>query len=213
MPQQIRSRLTLPKPDSDYNRQLEQALVSYSAELASVVNSTPKSSCLFTQTADKTVANTTTETDLFGTGSGSLVLPAKFLIVGRTLRVRIRGVISDTLNPTVRVKLKLGATIIVDTGAVATAATLSNSYFEFEAGITCRAVGASGTVMGSGGFLYDAGSLGSNIISAVVTAAVTVDTTASLTLGTTFQWGAADAANTITSQIATLEALYSSLTS
>jgi hypothetical protein len=46
-----------------------------------------KSPWLFAATADKTVANTTTETSLVGTGVGTLTLPANCLTAGRSVRV------------------------------------------------------------------------------------------------------------------------------
>ena len=64
-------------------------------------------SVIYRQTADKTVANTTTETSIIGTGVGTLPLPANFLIPGRTLRLTFEGVYSTVVvtGDTVTIKI------------------------------------------------------------------------------------------------------------
>lgn len=166
------------------------------------------SGVVFTQTADKTIANTTTETTLIGTGVGTVTLPANFFTVGKTIRFRFRGIISDTGTPTVQIKIKLGATTIADSGTVALIlSTLSNDYFEVEGGLTCRTTGATGTVISSGVMLYDKNANASNAIGIINTGTTTIDTTASQAFDVTFDWGTASASNTITSQIGTVEVL------
>lgn len=166
------------------------------------------SGIIFTQTADETIANSVAETSILGTGVGTVTLPANFFVAGKTIRVRVRGHISDTGSPTVQVKAKLGSTTILDSTAITLlGSALANDYFEIEFGITCRTTGGTGTVQGSGTVLYDKGSQSANAISLVNTSATTIDTTASQAIGVTFQWGTADAANTITSQLTSIEVL------
>ena len=158
---------------------------------------------LFTQTADVTVANTAAETPLNGTGVGSLALPVNFLQIGKTVRVRARGYISDTGTPNFTAKIKFGSTVIMSTGTVAFAGTISNNQWVIEGVITCRTTGASGTVAAQGSFYEDP----DNRRGMTNTATVTVDTTATQAITVTFQWGAADPANTITCTNLTVDAV------
>lgn len=157
---------------------------------------------IFTQTRDETVANTTSEQTIIGSGTGTLTLPADFFIVGKSIGYEIRGVHSSTGNPNITIKCKLGSTIIATTGAVASG-NGTNDGFVIKGIITCRSVGASGTVASSGEFqeLHNNGTVKG--ITKVGT--TTIDTTTSQNLDITVTWGTASAGNTITSQVATFK--------
>lgn len=161
---------------------------------------------IFAATADKTVGNTTTETTLFGTGVGSLTLPANLFIIGRTVRIVLRGYITGTANPTVRFKIKLGANIIVDTTALGTLLGAGTQHpFLFDGEIICRTTGASGAFVGQ---LVVASNAAANFVDgSQTTATVAADTTASQVLDATLAWGTANAANTVTITNATVELL------
>lgn len=162
---------------------------------------------LFTATASATVANSVAETSIIGTGVGSpgRTLPANFLIVGRNIFLRLRGFIAYTLTPTVRVKVKYGSTIILDTTAITTLTLTGTSFFRIEADITTRTLGAAGTVFGQGmcqqgqpaaaAGLTEIDAAGLGLFNTAVT---TVDTTVAQLIDVTFQWGTADPANTVT---------------
>lgn len=161
-------------------------------------------SVLFVQTNTVTVANTTSETALSGTGVGSLVLPANFFIIGRTIRLRGFGYHSSTGNPTITFKVKFGSTVVgTVTGASGNG---TNDGFEFDGVITCRTTGASGTVQPQGKY-QELHSLGL-IEGGGATSTVTIDTTVSQTLSLTIQWGTANAGNTISLTNFILERLY-----
>lgn len=155
---------------------------------------------LFTQTASVTVANTTTETTLVGSGVGSMTLPANFLTVGRVLKVRVWGVHSATGAPTIRIKVKVGGTAILDTTAV-TSNNDTNTAFQVEAWITCRTTGGTGTIIGQG--KYEEISHAAFPMSA--TATTTVDTTATQAVDVSLTWGTAAAGNTQTATNLVLE--------
>ena len=158
---------------------------------------------IFTATADKTVANTTTETSLFGTGVGTLTLPANFFVAGRTIRARVRGYVSDTGSPTMQARVKLGAVVIASVTSGAIIAT-GTRPFVVEAVLTCRTTGATGAFIGQ---IYEQyGSTGGADYS-VTSATVAVDTTASNALDVMLTWSAADALNTATITNATVEVL------
>jgi hypothetical protein len=62
-------------------------------------------------TTVKTTANTTTATTIFGTGVGTLTLPANFAVAGRTVRIRAGGIYStDGAGRTIAFTMKFGAT-------------------------------------------------------------------------------------------------------
>jgi len=156
-------------------------------------NGTPSGS-LFVQTNSVTVGNTVSELTLLGTGQGSLTLGANFFRAGKSFRIWARGVISDTGTPTLRIRVKLGATTILDTTAVTLAGTLSNNEWEMNCLVTCRTVGVSGTVFAQGHFQE----FPNNRLGMPNTTTSTIDTTASQVINITALWGTADPANTMT---------------
>ncbi|KKL24551.1 hypothetical protein LCGC14_2414180, partial [marine sediment metagenome] len=158
--------------------------------------------CIFTQTADQTIADTGTETTLFGTGVGTLTLPANFWVVGKTLRIEIHGDFADTGNPTAEVQAYYGATSLIDSGAITLSGLSGTEEWETEVIITCRSVGATGSLATVIDWEYET-TTGSSAIERLDVAGTltTIDTTASGALDVTFQWGTAVAANTITSEV------------
>jgi hypothetical protein len=164
---------------------------------------TGQTKLLFSQTADKTVANTTTPTGLFGTGVGSLTLPAGLLAAGSVIRITMTGHYSTTGTPTFTLAVNLGGTELATTGAKSLETAASNIGWKLEFEIVCRTTGATGTVVASGiaRFRLD-GNFGM-----VKTTAVTIDTTGTLAITAPGTWGTADASNSITTQTAVVEHL------
>ena len=164
--------------------------------------------CIFTQTADQTIADTTDETSLFGTGVGTLILPANFWTVGKTIRVEIHGDFADMGNPTVDIHAYYGATKIIDSSPIALSGLGGTEEWETEVVITCRSVGATGTVETIIDWEYET-TTGSSAIERLDVSGTltTIDTTASGALDVTFQWGTAAAANTLTSEVGFVEVL------
>lgn len=176
--------------------------VTQRVTLQALANLFRSDSPAFVATASATVANTVAETAALGSGVGSLTLSSGFLTVGRTLRLTAAGVISTTSTPNLTIKLKLGSTVTLSTGAVAMPADITNAMLRIEATLTCRATGGSGSVFAQG-IIH----VGTIIIPFIATAAVTVATNTSQAVGLTAEWGTADAANTLTVSVATLERL------
>lgn len=155
---------------------------------------------LFTQTASQTVANTIAETSLLGTGQGTLILPASFFVVGKTLRGNIKGFMGDdAVPPTIRIQVKLNATTILDTTATTLLAITGSRRFELEFELTNRTTGVSGTIFSQGLFKYFRDNTSEEKICLLNTAANTVNTTIAQTLSVTVIWGTANTNNTITS--------------
>jgi hypothetical protein len=165
-----------------------------------------KSPWLFTATADKTVANTTTETSLVGTGVGTLTLPANCLTAGRSVRVTARGYVTNRNAAEIDFKLKLGGATIATIGAHPPSSTNPDQGWEANLVLTCRTTGVSGTAIGQGSFaFYDSGTLLLTWQASGETSTVTVDTTGTLATDLTATWDTIDPQNTITCTNCTIE--------
>jgi len=151
----------------------------------------------FVQTADGVVANSTSELDLTSTGEGSLVFPANFFKAGRSLHIFGKGIHSSTGGATLTIRVKLGSTVILTTGANGSGSD-TNAQFDIEALLTCRTAGVSGTVAACGHYEEDGGS--PDTFQMVNVSPVTLDTTISQTLSITAQWSVASAGRTLTLQ-------------
>lgn len=177
------------------------------AALAAATDQEPVSSTsglLFSQTQSVTVANTVTETDLTGTGVGSLTVPLSMLgVIGKTLKFTGWGYYSAAAAPTIRIRLYLGSTVLLDTTAV-TSSNGTNDMWNLRGMVTVLTIGATGTVNAQG-FYKEDGTFSE--FPMVNTSTVTIDTTTSQALSLTAQWGTAAAANTITMTNFTVELL------
>ena len=163
---------------------------------------------IFTQTADQTIADDANEITLFGSGVGTLTLPANFWTVGKTIRIEIHGDFADTGNPTADIHVFYGATKLSDSSPITLSGLSATEGWETRVLITCRSTGATGTVETHIDWEYET-TTGSSLIERLDVAGTitTIDTTASGALDITFTWGTAAAANTITSKIAFVEIL------
>ena len=164
--------------------------------------------CILVQTANSSVANTTTATDLFGTANGTAVLPASFLAIGRTIRGRLRGFFSTYSSaPSFQIDVCLGSTSIISTGSIALIASITNQFWELDFELVCRTTGATGTVIGQGAFRHMRGASDYALycLPLIATGTTTIDTTAGQQVKAKATWSAANAANTITVTNAVLE--------
>lgn len=168
-------------------------------------------STLFTSTTTQTVAATTAETTIIGSGSGSLTLPANYLTVGKTIRFSIRGLYSAPAISvgTITIRIKLGSTTLASGTASSLVALASNLGFDGECVITCRSIGASGSVIIMGGVTYGVGANLSPFVTPVNngTSTSTVDTTSALTFTCTVQWSNNTVGNSVSSLNCLLEGL------
>lgn len=153
---------------------------------------------IFNATASATVANTVTETTIIGTGTGSLTLPVNFLAVAKAIEVEAWGTIATILTPTLRIKVKLGTNVIIDTTAATLLTITGTNLWNTKAVIECRTAGATGTVFGQGMGMYYTSVTGLSGIASPNTTTSTVDTTATQVIDFTVTWGTASASNTIT---------------
>ncbi len=146
-------------------------------------------------TASATLASSDAETSIVPTVSGSMTLAAGYFgSAGKSIHVRVMGVISNTSTPTLRIRMKLGSVTVIDSTAVTTPSSLSNHIFIADAYITCRTTGATGTVFAQG-HLQTGGSFFGMPNTAASSA---IDLTGTLLLAVTGQWGSLSASNTLT---------------
>ena len=166
---------------------------------------------LYTQTATSTpVTGTIVESSLIDGGLGSLTVPANGFQVGDSFHAIVKGHISSANNQTIRIRIKSNAVLLADTGLV-TLPQITTKHFKLDIDFTVRALGAAGvaSIVSGGEFTYskDANNAfeGSNFSTENNT---TFDTTISNTLTITVQWGSTNAANSIYSEIFTLNKTY-----
>ena len=171
-----------------------------------VIDNTPgitqvASNTLFTQTADATVSNTTTETTLIGSGTGTVTLPANFITVGKTFRIRMWGLSSQAVGNTT-LKIKLGSVVLASTGAVAVIIA-SDALIQLEAYFTCRSTGGSGTVYSQG-----IATIGATSVQPMTNVSVaTIDTTISNAIDVTITMSSASVSNIVVSNLIIIEVL------
>ena len=154
------------------------------------------SSSLFNQTSSVTITGTVTETTIIGTGVGSLTLPANFLIAGMSLDIHVWGFWTSAANPTMDHRLYLNSTLLLDTGPNTEGNVATPLMWTIRSTLTCRTVGASGTIIGQGYVNY-ARTATTGILDDYIPmqVAATIDTTIAQTLNLTFQWGTANASS------------------
>jgi hypothetical protein len=167
---------------------------------------------LFVQTGNSTViTNTIAETTLINGGIGTLTVPANGFSVGDSFKGVFGGVMNAVNNQTIRIRVKAGAVVLLDSGVQNLGNSIINDIFSLNIDFTIRALGVAGaaSVVSLGGFHYTKISNGAiqgfafNVVNNT-----TFDTTVSNTLNVTVQWGAADLGNSIYSDIFILNKTY-----
>ena len=166
---------------------------------------------LFAQTANSTaITGTTAETTLINGGVGTLTVPANGFNIGDSFRAVVAGVLSAANNQTIRIRVKTGSVILLDSG-LQPITNITNDVFSLNIDFTIRALGAAGvaSIVSLGTFHYvktvNAATQGFafNVVNST-----TFDTTISNTLNITVQWGSNNAGNSIYSDIFMLSKTY-----
>jgi hypothetical protein len=166
---------------------------------------------LFAQTANSTpITNTTAETSLINGGIGTLSVPANAFKVGDSFRVVTAGVLNAANNQTIRIRVKAGSIVLLDSLAQ-NITNITNDVFSLNVDFTVRQLGGAGvaSIVSLGAFHY------AKTSNATVQGfafnqvnSTTFDTTISNALNITVQWGAADSGNSIYSDIFILNKTY-----
>jgi hypothetical protein len=166
---------------------------------------------LFAQTANSTpITNTIVETSLINGGVGSLSVPANGFQIGDSFRAVMAGILNATNNQTIRIRVKSGSVILLDSGAQPIS-NITNDVFSLNIDFTIRQLGAAGvaSIVSLGTFHYVKTSNG--VLEGFAFNQVnntTFNTTISNTLDITVQWGAANVGNSIYSDIFILNKTY-----
>jgi hypothetical protein len=160
---------------------------------------------IYVASSDVAVANTTTETTLF---PSTLTIPADTVVAGTSFRLTISGSYTTTLvPPTLRVRIKLGSVVVVDTGAVTSPiANAAAHFFDIQGIVEFRSIGASGTAKAEGRvFFAEDSSLVPKVFEFPPAFAASINTTVDQVLSVTAQWGTASLSNSITEKTLIVE--------
>ena len=167
---------------------------------------------LFAQSANSTlITNTTAESSLINGGVGTLTIPANGFSVGDSFRAVFGGVVNANNNQTIRIRVKAGSIVLLDSGVQSLGSSVINDVWSLNIDFTIRAIGAAGvaSIVSLGSFHYtktnnaSVQGFGFNAVNNT-----TFDTTISNILNVTAQWGAASAGNNIYSDIFILNKIY-----
>ena len=167
---------------------------------------------LFAQTGNSNIiTNTTVETSLINGGVGTLSVPANGFSVGDSFRAVFGGVMNANNNQTIRIRMRTGAVLLLDSGIQDLGSAVINDVWSLNVDFTIRQVGTAGvaSIVSLGGFHYtktnnsSVQGFGFNVINNT-----TFNTTISNTLDVTVEWGAASTGNNIYSDIFILNKTY-----
>ena len=167
---------------------------------------------LYAQTANSIpVTGTTTESTLIGTGVGFLSIPANVFQVGDSFRAVFGGTMNAANNQTIRIKVKAGSVILLDSGVQSLGNSIVNDLWSLNIDFTVRQIGTAtvASIVSLGGFHYTKTSNATvqgfafNVVNNT-----TFNTTISNTLNVTVQWGSNNAGNSIYSDIFILNKTY-----
>jgi hypothetical protein len=167
---------------------------------------------LFAQTANSTIiTNTTAESSLINGGVGTLTIPANGFSVGDSFRAVFGGVINADNNQTIRIRVKAGSIILLDSGLQNLGSAVIDDVWSLNIDFTIRQIGTAGvaSIVSLGSFHYtktnnaSVQGFGFNVVNNT-----TFSTTISNVLDVTAQWGAASTGNNIYSDIFVLNKTY-----
>lgn len=179
----------------DQYRLVQERLKASGAATAAVNTTVP---------AGNTIASTASETAF----ASSETFAGNSLAVGSVIRVTMYGVYGTALiAPTLRGKLKLGSTTLLDTGALTTVAGVTNAGWSACALFVITAVGTGGTMEAQGFAQFATAATTGLSVNISNTAAISVDFSVSQAMTTTAQWSALSASNTITMRQCLIEVL------
>ena len=138
---------------------------------------------IFTQTADKGISSTTSQTSLIGAGIGTSTIASSSLIIGKSLSYEQYGRFNTTTTaPLFNLATYLNSTLITTSTTLMTASMLNTPYYLW-GNITARTTGGTGTVY-SQHFLQ----FGSVATSSVNITTVTASTLINQTFDIKGQW-------------------------
>ena len=111
---------------------------------------------LFSQTGNSVVVSgTTSESTLIDGGVGTLSVPANGFNIGDSFRADFGGVLNVANNQTIRIRVKTGSVILLDSGTQAIT-NITSDIWTLSVNFTIRQLGAAGTasIVSLGSFHY-----------------------------------------------------------
>lgn len=167
---------------------------------------------LYTQTnSSAPVTNTLLEKSLLDGGLGTLTVPANMFQVGDSFHATLAGHISCVGTAALRIRVKtVGGILLADTDVMALDVATSK-HWNLDIDFTVRALGIAGvaSIVSGGMFAYTKNSgLNFEGVNFSIVNNTTFDTTVDNTLIITAQWNAANAGDSIYSEIFTLNKTY-----
>ena len=167
---------------------------------------------LFSQTGNSVpVTGTNVESSIINGGVGTLSVPANGFQIGDSFKADFGGVMSAANNQTIRIKVKAGSIVLLDSGVQNLTNAITNDVWKLSIDFTIRQTGVAGvaSIASLGTFQYTKTS--NNSIQGFAFNTInntTFDTTVSNTLDVTVQWGSNNASNTIFSDVFMLNKVY-----
>lgn len=167
---------------------------------------------LFSQTGNSAVVTgTDVETTVIDGGVGTLTVGANQFSVGDSFRADFGGVMNAANNQTIRVRVKAGSSVLLDSGVQNLTSSITNDIWSLSVNFTIRQLGAAGvaSIVSLGRFNYTkinngaVEGFGFNTVNNT-----TFDTTISNTLDVTVQWGSNNPGNSIYSDVFVLNKIY-----
>lgn len=169
------------------------------------ITTTP-STTIFSKYGQTVVSNTTTLTQVAGTGVGSTTIGANVITLGKTYRIKVK-ILFTTVNSSARTLTISGGFLSASGVAIPLAATVTNGTVDCEFISVCTATGASGTFTTDYKLSIITARGGTPIVYSEAGLGTGFNTTASNSIGTTVQWSDANASNTCTINTMTIEQL------
>jgi hypothetical protein len=209
LPISLLPELTAVTPDTQYA--VEEGGTTYRLK-ESTLNPLPTNRGLFSQTATSvTISGTTTETSIIGGGIGTLTVPANGFQIGDSFRAVFGGLLNIGNGQTIRVRIKTGSTVLLDSGVQTLINNVTNAIWSLNVDFTVRSLGGTGSasIVSLGSFHYTKTNNGTVEGFAFNTVNnTTFDTTVSNQLEITIQWGSTDVSNNIYSDVFVLNKVY-----
>jgi hypothetical protein len=176
-----------------------------------VLNPFKKVYGMYSQTSDSViVSGTTTETTIIGSGIGVLTVPENGFTVGDSFSAKLSGTISSQNNDTIRIRVKSGSVVFLDSN-LQTTTSLTNELWELFIDFTIRGIGGSGVAsINSSGAFHTTKKNSSSVegFSFRTLNNTTFDTTVINTLDITVQWGSTNVNNKIDSDFFVLNKIF-----
>jgi hypothetical protein len=166
---------------------------------------------LYSQTEDSViVSGTTTESSLIGNGIGFISVPQNGFSIGDSFSSNLYGLISSINNDTIRIRVKSGGALFLDSGPQTTI-SLTDDLWELFINFTVRQIGSSGVAsINSSGSFHTTKKNSTSVQGFSFNGLnnTTFDTTINNTLEITVQWGSSNSGNKIYSDIFNLTKIF-----